>query len=249
MGQHRRAIGLAVLMVVSVAAPAMGAPASVESLSVDVAQSDDVTVTVTNGTANGTVTDASVEVVIESENLSYRGAGTYTTDANGTVSLPAPEETVRVSITASTDGVSETVTTNLTAGTGNGTMPFGLQVASFVSELNDTDGPRGLAIASWVTANHPGNGSGPPDHAGPGNETRGPPDHAGNGTENGTQGPPDHAGNNETGNQTGGPPDHAGGDEGSGNSGNGNGGNGNSGNGNGGNSDGGNGGEKANGRR
>lgn len=238
MARHTRAIAIAALVVVSVAAPAMGATASVDSLSVDVAQSDGVTVTVTNGTANGTVENASVNVTTLTENVTYAGAGNYTTGPNGTVGLPAPNRSVRVSVTATVGNASATTTANLTAASDENetSLPFGLRVVGFIAGLNDTDGPRGLAIAGWVTAHNPGNADGPPAWAGPGNETgnhtQGPPDHAGNG--NKTQGPPEDAGTNETGNHTQGPPDHAGnagngghGDEngnGNGNDGHGNGG-------------------------
>lgn len=236
----------------TVAAPvAAGAAASP---SVDVTQDDGVTVTVTNGTSDdgAAVGNATVDVATVSENVSYAGAGTYETGSNGTVALPAPERDVNVSITASFDGASATTTAALTADANGTAMPFGLRLVGFMAGLNDTEGPRGLAIASWVTANNPGNGSGPPDHAGPGNQTRGPPDHAG-GNQNGneTRGPPDHAGGdgagdgNESGNESGGPPDHAGGgggagddasdgggsDDGDSGDGNGNDGNGNGGNG------------------
>jgi len=213
MKQNGLAIGLAVLMVVSVAAPAVGATTSaVDSLEVGVTQDDGVTVTVTDGNSTG-VENASVNVTTLSENVTYDGAGEYATDANGTVALPAPNETVNVSVEASFDNETATTEAELTAGgneTGNQTTPFGLQVTDFISGLNDTEGPRGLTIAAWVTENNPGNSSGLPDHVE--NKTRGPPDHAGNNSENKTRGPPDHAGNNSE-NKTQGPPDHAGGNE------------------------------------
>ena len=208
MKRSALAVGLAVLMVVSVAAPAMGATASsVDSLEVGVTQDDGVTVTVTDGNSTG-VENASVNVTTLSENVTYDGAGEYTTDSNGTVALLTPNETVNVSITASFENKTATTEAELTAGGTETTMPFGLQVTDFISGLNDTEGLRGLTIAAWVTENNPGNSSGLPDHVE--NKTQGPPDHAGNDSENETQGPPDHAGGNETENGTQGPPEDAG---------------------------------------
>lgn len=116
MSQTMRAVGLAIPLVVSVTAPAMGATASAESPSIDVAQDDGVTVTVTDGTTDTVVANASVN---------------------------------------------ET------------TAPFGLQVAASVSGSSETEGPRGPAIPEWVTANDPGNETGPPDHAGNESESNG----------------------------------------------------------------------------
>lgn len=66
--------------------------------SVDVDQADDGTATITvldNGSA---VENTTVDVTVDDENVTYDGAGEHTTDENGTVWLPAPEETVNVSI-------------------------------------------------------------------------------------------------------------------------------------------------------
>lgn len=67
-------------------------------LSVAIAQHDDGTATVTVTRNGSAVENATVEV---SANHSYAGNGTYSTDANGTVSLPAPDQDVTVTVTAS----------------------------------------------------------------------------------------------------------------------------------------------------
>jgi hypothetical protein len=93
-----------------------------------------------------------------------------------------------------------------------GSVPFGMQVSTFVHGLigssgddanatNDSNVSIGQRVAAFVTANNPGNA---PDHAGPKNDSdAGPPSHVGAGNETGA---PDHAG---PGNETG-KPAHAG---------------------------------------
>jgi hypothetical protein len=77
-------------------------------LDVAVEQNDDRTVTVTVTRGSAAVEDATV--VVESEG-NYAGNGTYETDANGTVDLPAPGSDVDVTLTIVDDGdsVEETV--------------------------------------------------------------------------------------------------------------------------------------------
>lgn len=210
---NARAILLSAVMVLGVAAPAMAgstAPADA-SLSVSVSQesSGGATVSVT-GTANNTtsaVEGASVTVEVLDSNGSYVGSGTYTTDANGTVSLPAPNQTVNVSVDASAGNRTASTTTTLSGTStddGNATA-FGERVSGFVSQLqstNDTsDASLGAMVAAFVLANNPGD---PPDHAGPPawlindsvDKTTGPPDHAGP-PDNTSAGPPDDKGTGE----------------------------------------------------
>lgn len=184
------------------------------SLSVGVEQADagDVTVTVThNGTA---VENASVDVAVESDNVTYEGAGSYVTDENGTVSLPAPSENVTVSVTATSDGATASTTATLVAaddeedGEENDDA-FGQEMSSFVHELldsNETEGGIGSAVASYAVENNPSNGTaanaGPPEwlvnesvDKGPGDkgpaDGQGPPDDKGSSD---GQGPPDDKG-------------------------------------------------------
>ncbi|MFC4450838.1 hypothetical protein [Halorussus aquaticus] len=178
------------------------------SLGVSVAQTDDgATVSVThNGTA---VENASVTVGVTDDNTTYAGAGDYTTDASGTVSLPAPEENVTVEITAAKDNATGTATATLTASEGE--KSFGNLVSSFVHEMlnaGDDGGPIGQAVSEYVTENNPGNAAdkkpddvgkpddaGKPDHAGQSDNTT-----AENGTdEGGSQGPHENAGSDENG--------------------------------------------------
>ncbi|MFB6135091.1 MAG: DNA primase [Halanaeroarchaeum sp.] len=94
---------LALVLVVSAAAPA--ALAQTES-SVDVAveqahDTGDVIVTVSeNGTA---IENASIDVTTDGN---YSIGSNVTTDANGTAVLPAPDETIEVTVTATVDNVS-----------------------------------------------------------------------------------------------------------------------------------------------
>ena len=85
---------------------------------------------------------------------------------------------------------------------GSESEPFGHLVSNFVNELqnsNDTDGsPMGPLVASFVLEHNPGD---PPEHAGP-------PEWLVNDSVDRTQGPPDHAGPNNDSDR--GPPDHAG---------------------------------------
>lgn len=67
-----------------------------DALGVDVDQHADGTVTVTVTENGSVVPNATVRVGGDA----YAGNGTYATDANGTVSLPAPDEDVTVTVTA-----------------------------------------------------------------------------------------------------------------------------------------------------
>ncbi|PSP84519.1 hypothetical protein BRC96_05185 [Halobacteriales archaeon QS_6_64_34] len=149
-----------------------------DALDVAVDQADDEpTVTVTdNGTAveNATV---SVDVL---DNGTYEGAGEdYTTDANGTVTLPEPEENVPVEVTATAGDATGSTTADLTVAGEAENERFGQHVSSFVGSLlssNATD--IGQQVAEFVTGNNPGNA---PEWAGPpaDDDERGPPADAG----------------------------------------------------------------------
>lgn len=230
-----RAVLLAALMVVSVGAPALvgSAAAQEASLGVSVMQdnSGEATVTVTK-TANNTtspVEGANVTVSVLDENKTYDGSGENVTDANGTVTLPAPDETVNVSVTATDGNLTETANATLEAPTDDGNeSAFGQRVASFVHDLqsgnNTSDASFGAQVASFVLQNNPGNA---PAHAGPPawltndsvNKTTGPPAHAGP-PENASGGPPENKTTGQpedagppNGTDNGGPPDHAGDDD------------------------------------
>lgn len=100
------------LLVASVALPGAVAAAT-DSLSIGVEQdheTGEAIVTVTDNSSEA-VSNATVTVSVD-ENVSYVGTDTYNTSDNGTVTLPAPNETVNVTITATADDLtaSETVT-------------------------------------------------------------------------------------------------------------------------------------------
>ncbi|WP_424001467.1 hypothetical protein ACOZ4I_16475 [Haloarcula salina] len=141
------------------------------ALAVGVTQADDGSATV-SVTANDTgVANASVAVETV-DNASYAGTGDYTTDENGTVGLPAPEQNVTVEVNATADNRTAVTTADLTVAPTNATNEtefanFGLEVSAFVADLlgdENRTGGIGPAVASFVTANNPGNA---PDHAGP----------------------------------------------------------------------------------
>ncbi|WP_049929057.1 collagen-like protein [Halopiger goleimassiliensis] len=200
-------------------------PETVDELSIGVSQNEDVVVSVTDGNESA-VANATLDVSDADENATYAETGQYTTDASGTVPLAAPNETVDVTFTASTDDASAETTVTL-EGSADEPESFGQLVSSFVQNL-ETDGPAGLSVSEFVLEHNPGNA---PDHAGPPGEDgkQGPPDHAGPSHDDDDQrGPPAHAGpsddeddededeedddddDDDDDEDGGGPPDHAG---------------------------------------
>jgi len=131
----------------------------------------------------------------------YEGTGTYTTGADGTVEIPAPDEGVRLQIFV--EAGNRTTTSEVTANDGVG-VPFGQRVSLLVQQLLQQDGnvSVGQAVSDFVRANNPGNApedAGPPENAGNGSDTeRGPPEDAGNGSD-GENGSPEDAGNGSDG--------------------------------------------------
>jgi hypothetical protein len=89
-------------------------------LDVEVTQNDDRTATVTVTRGPAAVENATV--VVESED-DYAGNGTYETDENGTVDLPAPSSDVEVTLTVADDGDSVEETVELAG-------PAGLEVSA-----------------------------------------------------------------------------------------------------------------------
>lgn len=197
-----------------------------QALSIGVQQgAGTVTVSVShNGTA---VANASVNVTADED---YDGAGDYTTDDAGTVSLETPDgnTTVNVTIEAEKDDLTGQTTVTLRGNEGKGApfVPLGQRIAAFVHGLQQSNGVIALGpfVADYVYALAPPQGpatTGPPpwlsDAGGPpGANDPGPPAHAGPHTsdDDGDRGPPDHAGpsveeNSDPGNESG-PPPHAG---------------------------------------
>ncbi|MFB6095658.1 MAG: hypothetical protein ABEJ71_04280 [Halodesulfurarchaeum sp.] len=75
-----------------------------DSLSIDVTQHDEGSATVTVTQYGEPVDGANVEVAA---NRSYAGNGSYTTEGDGNVSLPAPKHAVNISVTASRGDLTE----------------------------------------------------------------------------------------------------------------------------------------------
>jgi len=168
------AVGLTLLAVgpgLAAAADSAGNTDAGNTLAVGVSQADDGSATVTVTQNETGVENASVAVET-ADDASYAGTGNYTTDSDGTVGLPAPEQNVTVDVTATTDNHTASTTAELTVALMNATNmtefdTFGLEVSAYVSDLlsdENRTGGIGPAVASFVTANNPGNA---PDHAGP----------------------------------------------------------------------------------
>lgn len=196
--------------------------ASDGSLAVDVSQADsgEVVVSVTHNGSAVSGAPVSVETINET---TYDGTGEYTSDDNGTVTLPAPNETTEIRVTAEAENETATATATIEPASsddgnesdGNETDAFGQEVSSFVHQLqngddnttNSSDAPLGVLVANFVLENNPGN---PPEHAGPPewltNDSKdkdtGPPEHAG---------PPEDKGNDEDKDR--GPPEDKGNDK------------------------------------
>lgn len=177
-------------------------------IAVDQARDGSATATVTYAITGDSATGATVNVSTADTNDTYVGVGEYTTDGNGTISLPAPDTTVAIHLDASVNGVEgseKTFLQNETAAEET-YQSFGARVSAFVqSVLGDSDGGIGQVVADFVTSNNPGNA---PDHAGPpADGERGPPAfvgdrgaHEDHNVTDATDGPGGNAG---------GPPDHA----------------------------------------
>ena len=84
-----------------------------DSLDVTVTQNEETTATVVVSQYDEPVENATVNVSVD-ENTTYDGTGEYTTDQNGTVMLPAPDESVNVTVTAEYANLSATATESLT---------------------------------------------------------------------------------------------------------------------------------------
>lgn len=196
------AVLMTVVMVLAVGTPTVLAD---DGPTITVEQGDTTyTVTVThNDTA---VNDSAVNVTPTDPNATYAGAHGFT-DENGTVTFDLPENETEVTITATFNDTTSSITATLRAANDSdgwdGEGPFGQWVTSWLKNLLPPDNETifGLTVAEIVTANNPGsehrsdkanpvgNATGPPEHAinasdDDGNST-GPPDHATNASDNG----------------------------------------------------------------
>ena len=132
----------------------------------------------------------------------YEGTGTYTTDANGTVELPAPDDGVRLNVEVEDGNRTTSADVTLNEGT---TVPFGQRVSGLIQQIlqDDDNTSVGEAIAEFIRGNNPGNApesAGPPEDRGNGSDARqGPPEDRGNGSD-AERGPPeDRGGDSERG--------------------------------------------------
>ena len=151
--------------------------------------SDNETTETPTETATETPTPTENETSDNETDDGYEGTGTYTTGADGTVEIPAPDEGVRLQI--SVEAGNRTTTSEVTMNDGVG-VPFGQRVSLLVQQLLQQDGnvSVGQAVSDFVRANNPGNA--PEDAGNQSDGERGPPEDAGNG---GQGGPPEDAGN------------------------------------------------------
>jgi hypothetical protein len=142
---------------------------------VEQAGNDGPTVTVTE---NETAVENATVGVEALDNTSYDGTGNYTTDANGTVTLPTVEGNATIEVTATVNNTTVSETEELNTGNETENASFGSEVSMFVQSLlsggEENIGPQ---VADFATSNNPGNA---PDHAGPPSDNRtGPPENAG----------------------------------------------------------------------
>lgn len=148
---------------------------------------------------------ATVNVSTVDENETYAGADEYTTDENGTITLPAPETAVKLRLEASAGDVrgNASVILQNASDVEENYRNFGARVSAFVHSLiGSHDGGIGRIVADFVTENNPGNA---PEFAGPpADGERGGPAAAQGGNSTATQGvggggngPPDHAANDK----------------------------------------------------
>lgn len=166
-------------------------------LAVDYTQDGDGTVLI--DVLFGSEAASGADVTVEGD---YEYAGTKTTDENGTVEFPPPTNDTTVNITADYQNHSKTIHATLEArNDSNPNNDFAQALVAFIHSLDieTMEGPPGQMISDFVHEHNPSNAdnnAGPPEHAGPKNETL-------NATqENATdeQGPPPWAGppGNET---------------------------------------------------
>ena len=165
---------LSVMLLVSTAAPAFAGVAE-DDLSVTVEQGDDVIATVTNdvivnntsanNTTTATVAVENATVTVDAENSTYAANETFTTDENGTVVLPTPEENVTVEVTATWNGSTATTTVDLVAADGEedagerDPYTFGQRLSEFIHAMlhaGDVDGPLGQLVSEFARNNNPG---------------------------------------------------------------------------------------------
>ncbi|ODR82380.1 hypothetical protein BG842_01320 [Haladaptatus sp. W1] len=203
MTAKRFAILLAAAVLLSVAAPAF-ATTGTDGLTVGVSQNENVIVTVTT---NGTAAENASVSVEALNNSTYAGAGSYTTDENGTIALPTPANNTTIHVVATKGNLTDSTTVALVAPANEDVESddsFGHGVSSFVHQLlsgEDVKHP-GRVISTWVTSHNPG-AQKKADHAKSSHDAD---DHPGNGHD-------DHPGNSHKQGHDKGKKDHDRGDD------------------------------------
>jgi hypothetical protein len=135
-------------------------------LAVELRQNSDGTATVTVTDDGSTVENATVTVTSDAP---YDGNGTDSTNAEGTVGLPAPEQNVTVTVTATNGSEGATTTADLEVVENGGYENFGQWVSAYVQQLKDEGyfGKEfGREVSDFATENNPGSDN-RPEHAGP----------------------------------------------------------------------------------
>ena len=179
----------AVTVSVTATRGALSAETSVELTPTDIR----VRVDQDNGSVTATVTrnGAGVEdatVVVESDD-NYTDAGTYATDANGTVDLSAPDRPVVVTVTATAGGDEATTTVTLERPGDPKANDFAHQLRAFVERLRQNGAAGfGQEISAFVREHNPAaaddRGATDRGNAAADGSDRGRSDEAGNGDEN-----------------------------------------------------------------
>ncbi|WP_129114255.1 hypothetical protein [Halegenticoccus tardaugens] len=105
-GRQWFAAAFAAMLVVAGASAFAGTAAADDAQTIDVEQEGEAGTATVSATENDTAVEgATVEVEADGN---YSGAGDYETDENGTVELPAPNETTDVNVTVVVDEETET---------------------------------------------------------------------------------------------------------------------------------------------
>ena len=190
---------------VAEATAADGDEATGEQATFTTAPADDLSIGVSQGAARVTIAVTREGEPVENATVRVLGGGDaiavgpYTTDADGTVVLPAPDSTVTVTIEAVENGFAGRRTVTLHAQRGHGApfTPFGQRVSAYVDSLltGDVPEPLGRLVAAFVTAENPGQGPAEDEPGG----TEDAAEDDGHDEDDDSRGPPEHARNDDRG--------------------------------------------------
>jgi len=204
-GDKKRAINIPTAPPVAEATAADGDEATGEQATFTTAPADDLSIGVSQGAARVTIAVTREGEPVENATVRVLGGGDaiavgpYTTDADGTVVLPAPDSTVTVTIEAVENGFAGRRTVTLHAQRGHGApfTPFGQRVSAYVDSLltGDVPEPLGRLVAAFVTAENPGQGPAEDEPGG----TEDAAEDDGHDEDDDSRGPPEHARNDDRG--------------------------------------------------